>query len=68
VTHPRQGGDELETVTALAGDYQVPWELSNLVRRTYRCALARYGPVDGELLAVALLEEETGHKLCPRNS
>jgi 3-hydroxyisobutyrate dehydrogenase len=55
-------------VAALAGDYQVPWELSDLVRRTYRRALARYGPVDGELLAVALLEEEAGHKLRPRNS
>jgi 3-hydroxyisobutyrate dehydrogenase len=60
--------EELEAVTALAGDYQVPWELSDLVRRTYRRALARYGPVDGELLAVALLEEEAGHKLRPRNS
>jgi hypothetical protein len=27
--------EELEAVTALAGDYQVPWELSDLVRRTY---------------------------------
>jgi 3-hydroxyisobutyrate dehydrogenase len=60
--------EKLEAVTALAGDYQVPWELSDLVRRTYRRALARYGPVDGELLAVALLEEEAGHKLRPRNS
>jgi 3-hydroxyisobutyrate dehydrogenase len=60
--------EELETVTALAGDYQVPWDLFDLVRRTYRRALARYGPVDGELLAVAPLEEEAGHKLCPRNS
>ena len=54
-------------MTALAGDYQVP-ELSDLVRRTYRRALARYGPVDGELQAVALLEEEAGHKLRPSNS
>jgi 3-hydroxyisobutyrate dehydrogenase len=60
--------EEVEAVTALAGDYQVPWELSGLVRRTYRRALRRYGPVDGELLAVALLEEEAGHKLRPRNS
>ncbi len=60
--------EELEAVTALAGDYQVPWELSDLVRRTYRRALARYGPVDGELLAVALLEEEAGDKLRPGNS
>jgi 3-hydroxyisobutyrate dehydrogenase len=60
--------EELEAVTALAGDYRVPWELSDLVRRTYRRALARYGPVDGELLAVALLEEEAGDKLRPRNN
>ena len=60
--------EELEAVTALADDYQVPWELSDLVRRTYDRALARYGPVDGELLAVALLEEEAGHKLRPGNS
>jgi 3-hydroxyisobutyrate dehydrogenase-like beta-hydroxyacid dehydrogenase len=60
--------EELEAVTTLAGDYQVPWELSDLVRSTYDRALARYGPVDGELLAVALLEEEAGHKLRPGNS
>jgi 3-hydroxyisobutyrate dehydrogenase len=60
--------EELEAVTALADNYRLPWELSDLVRRTYRRALARYGPVDGELLAVALLEEEAGHKLRPRNS
>ena len=56
---------ELEAVTALARDYQVPFELSDLVRRTYRRALTRYGPVDGELLAAALLEEEAGQKLRP---
>jgi len=50
-------------VTALAGEYQVPWELSDVVRRTYRRALDRFGPADGELLAVALLEDEAGDKL-----
>jgi 3-hydroxyisobutyrate dehydrogenase len=60
--------EELEAVTALASDHQVPCELSDLVRRTYRRALARYGPVDGELLAVALLEEEAGRKLRPGDS
>jgi len=60
--------EELEAVTVLASDYHVPWELSDLVRRTYLRALARYGPVDGELLAVALLEEEAGDKLRPWNS
>jgi 3-hydroxyisobutyrate dehydrogenase len=57
--------EELEAVTALAGQYQVPWELSDAVLRTYRRALARFGPADGELLAVALLEDEAGRKLRP---
>jgi 3-hydroxyisobutyrate dehydrogenase len=51
---------ELATVTELAADHQVPFELSRQVHRTYQQALARYGPVDGELLAVALLEEQAG--------
>jgi 3-hydroxyisobutyrate dehydrogenase len=55
--------EELEAVTALAGEYQVPWELCDVVRRTYRRALDRFGPADGELLAVALLEDEAGDKL-----
>ena len=55
--------DELDAVTALAGDHHVSWELSEVVRRTYRRALARYGPADGELLAVSLLEDEAGDKL-----
>jgi len=55
--------EELEAVTAMAGEHQVPWELSDVVRRTYAHALARFGPVDGELLAVALLEDEAGQKL-----
>ena len=60
--------EELEAVTALAGDYQVPWELSEVVRRTYRRALAKFGPAQGELLAVALLENEAGDKLCAGHS
>lgn len=52
--------EELTTVTTLARDYDLPFELSALVERTHRRALSRYGPVDGELLAVALLEEEAG--------
>jgi 3-hydroxyisobutyrate dehydrogenase len=50
-------------VTALAGDCQVPWELSEVVRRTYHRALTRFGPAEGELLAVSLLEDEAGDKL-----
>jgi 3-hydroxyisobutyrate dehydrogenase len=60
--------EELEAVTALAREYRMPSELSSLVYRTYRRALARYGPVDGELLAMALLEDEAGQKLRPSSS
>jgi 3-hydroxyisobutyrate dehydrogenase len=51
---------ELATVTELARHHQVPFGLSNLIHRIYQQALARYGPADGELLAVALLEEQAG--------
>jgi 3-hydroxyisobutyrate dehydrogenase len=55
--------EELAAVTGLAHDLEVPSALSELVHHTYRRALARYGPVDGELSAVALLEEEAGLRL-----
>jgi 3-hydroxyisobutyrate dehydrogenase len=55
--------EELANVTAQAREHAVPFELSNLVERVHRRALSRYGPVDGELLAVALLEEEAGTTL-----
>jgi 3-hydroxyisobutyrate dehydrogenase len=52
--------EELDAVVALAGELHVPFELSATVARSYRRALERYGPVDGELLAVAALEERAG--------
>jgi len=55
--------EELANVTAQARELGVPFELSNLVEAIHRRALSRYGPVDGELLAVALLEEEAGTAL-----
>jgi 3-hydroxyisobutyrate dehydrogenase len=55
--------EELDAVVNLARDTDVPCELSTIVQRTYRDALTRYGPVDGELLAVALLEERAGLQL-----
>jgi 3-hydroxyisobutyrate dehydrogenase len=55
--------EELAAVVALASEAQVPCEFAQLVERTYQRALGRYGPVDGELLAVALLEEEAGLRL-----
>jgi 3-hydroxyisobutyrate dehydrogenase len=55
--------EELAAVVALADELAVPLELSATVARMYRAALERYGPIDGELLAVALLEERAGERL-----
>jgi len=55
--------EELANVTAQAHALGVPFELSDLVERIYLRALSRYGPVGGELLSVALLEEEAGTRL-----
>jgi 3-hydroxyisobutyrate dehydrogenase len=55
--------EELASVTGLAREYETPCELSAVVERTCRRALSRYGPVAGELLAVALLEEQAGARL-----
>ena len=55
--------EELQSITALARELGVPHELSSLVEGTHLRALERYGPVDGELLAVALLEERAGVRL-----
>jgi len=55
--------EELAAVTALARDHDVPFQLSALVEQIFQRALTRYGPADGELLAVALLEEQAGIRL-----
>jgi 3-hydroxyisobutyrate dehydrogenase len=55
--------EELGTIVALARELQAPCELAELVERTYQRAFRRYGPVDGELLAVSVLEEDTGLRL-----
>jgi 3-hydroxyisobutyrate dehydrogenase len=55
--------EELAAVTSLARDLDLPRELTELVHQTYQRALRRYGPAAGELLAVALLEEEAGIRL-----
>jgi 3-hydroxyisobutyrate dehydrogenase len=47
--------EELAEITALARELGMPSELARLVDGTYQRALRRYGPVDGELLAVAVL-------------
>jgi 3-hydroxyisobutyrate dehydrogenase len=55
--------EELASVTALTREHHVPAELTALVEATYRRALARFGPIEGELLAAALLEDEAGSLL-----
>jgi 3-hydroxyisobutyrate dehydrogenase-like beta-hydroxyacid dehydrogenase len=52
--------EELETLTSLAADSGVPFELSEQVAQLHRQALERFGPADGELLAARLLEERAG--------
>jgi len=55
--------EELQTVTELAHRLGVPFQLSETVADVYRRAVQRYGPADGELLSVALLEEQAGRPL-----
>lgn len=52
--------EELAAITALAHQDGLPFELSGHVEQIYRRALARYGPAGGELLAVAMMEEDAG--------
>lgn len=58
--------EELQTVTELAHDFGVPFQLSETVTDVYRRAVRRYGSVDGELLSIALLEEQAGSYDTPR--
>jgi 3-hydroxyisobutyrate dehydrogenase-like beta-hydroxyacid dehydrogenase len=56
--------EELESVRAAALDHGVPFPLSSLVADLHAQALARFGPVDGEL-GVALLEAQAGRTIRP---
>lgn len=55
--------EELDTLASLAASADVPFELSETVARLHREALARFGPVDGVLLAAKLLEERARRTL-----
>jgi 3-hydroxyisobutyrate dehydrogenase len=55
--------EELETVTRLAAAAESPFELSSLVTHLHAEALAKFGPVNGELLAARLLEDQAGRVL-----
>ncbi|MFD3456237.1 NAD(P)-dependent oxidoreductase [Streptomyces sp. NPDC058691] len=52
--------DQLAAVTALAAQFGTPHAIADTVRRLHEEALEHYGPADGELLAVALLEAKAG--------
>jgi 3-hydroxyisobutyrate dehydrogenase len=54
---------ELQIVTELARDHDLPFQVSESVAGLYRQALGQYGPEDGELLAITLLEERAGLRL-----
>ncbi len=55
--------EELQTVTELARALGVPFQPSETVADVYRRAVRRYGPADGELLSIALLEEQADQQL-----
>ena len=52
--------EELAAITEAARAAGAPFGLSGHVEQVYRQALARYGPADGELLPVAMMEEQSG--------
>jgi 3-hydroxyisobutyrate dehydrogenase len=52
--------EELDEIAEIADGLGVPFELSSQVRETYARALERFGAVDGQLLPVAMLEQESG--------
>lgn len=54
---------ELAAIVEVAQELGVPHELASAVNDIYARALERYGPRDGELLGVAVLEEEAGTRL-----
>lgn len=55
--------EELAAIAQLARDLAVPCAMTELVEDIYQQALRRFGPVKGELLPVALLEEQAGLRL-----
>ncbi len=55
--------EELTAIADLARELGVPSQLTQTVEHMYQRALQRFGPVDGELMAVAMLEEEAGLQL-----
>jgi 3-hydroxyisobutyrate dehydrogenase len=54
---------ELRILTERARDLGVPFQLSETVADIYGRAVRRYGAADGELLSIAMLEEQAGSQL-----
>jgi 3-hydroxyisobutyrate dehydrogenase len=52
--------EELDTLLAIAGELDVPFEVISSVAQVHSDALARYGDVDGELLGARLVAERAG--------
>jgi 3-hydroxyisobutyrate dehydrogenase len=52
--------EELESVRRLADEQALPHPMLTALTDLHRAALENFGPVDGELMAVALLEAQAG--------
>lgn len=55
--------EELDSIERFARHQATPFELSSSVAQVHRDALAHFGSVDGELMAVAYLEHQAGARL-----
>jgi 3-hydroxyisobutyrate dehydrogenase len=55
--------EELKSVSRAASVVDTPHRLTSLVTELHRNALDHFGPVDGELMGPALLEEQAGFRL-----
>lgn len=55
--------EELAAVEQTAASASVPHAVISAVTAVHRAALSHYGPLDGELLAAAWLEHQTGARL-----
>lgn len=55
--------EELASLVELATEQHSPFDVSTAVTTLYERALRRFGPADGELLAIAELEARAGRLL-----
>jgi len=55
--------EELDSIERHAHREGLPAAVTSLVARLHREALDRFGPVDGELMGVAYLEDQAGQRL-----